>query len=50
MSSQTEKIVQDMGTSMPCYLYENLHQNFNRHILGLISSTLLKHAEILVHY
>lgn len=44
------KICPGCGDCMPPYLYENLHQNFNRHIPGLISSTLLKHAEILVHY
>lgn len=41
---------QDVGISMPPYLFDNLHQNFNRHIQGLISSALLEHTEILVHY
>lgn len=45
-----QKFGQNMGISMPPYLHENLHQNFNRHIQGLISSALLKHAEILVYY
>lgn len=41
---------QKFGQDMPPYVHENLHQNFNRHIQALISSVLLQHAEILVHY
>lgn len=45
-----QKFGQDMGINMPPYLHDNLHQNFNEHIQGLIRSSLSEHTEILVHY